>query len=138
MNVDLNTLISISATGMRAQADRMRTLAENIANSSTTGASPGADPYRRKIPVFQQVLDKEMGVKIVKSAKPVFDNSDFPVRFDPSHPAADARGYVKLPNVQGLMETVDMQQAQRSYEANLTVIGEARSMISRTIDLLRA
>jgi len=138
MNLDLNSLLSISAAGMRAQSERMRTLAENVANSATTGSTPGADPYRRQIPVFQQVLDKELGMRVVKAVKPVRDDSDFPIRYEPSHPAADAKGYVKLPNVKGLMETVDLQQAQRTYEANLTIIGETRSMISRTIDLLRA
>ncbi|MGE3769711.1 MAG: flagellar basal body rod protein FlgC [Bdellovibrionales bacterium] len=138
MELDLNSLISISSYGMRAQAGRMRTLAENIANSSTTGTSPGADPYRRKIPVFQQMVNKELGVKVVESGRPIDDMKDFPVKYDPSHPAADAKGYVKMPNVVPLMETIDMREAQRSYEANLTVIEATRAMIGRTIDLLRA
>jgi len=137
MQIDLGSMMEISGHGMRAQTGRMRTLAENIANANTTGQTPGSNPYQRKIPVFEDYLDKKLGLELVRFNKPVLDQKEFPVRYDPSHPAADAKGYVKLPNVNGLMEMMDMKEAQRSYEANLSVIDATRSMIGRTIDLLR-
>ena len=137
MQVDLGSLLEISGHGMKAQTNRMRVLAENIANSDTTGKTPVADPYRRKIPVFEDYMDKSLGINIVRAKDPVLDKKDFPMRYDPSHPAADASGYVKLPNVNGLMESMDMRQAQRSYEANLAVVDATRAMVNRTIDLLR-
>lgn len=138
MALDMNTMMQISASGLKAQTTRMRTIAENIANSNTTGLTPGANPYQRQIPVFAQELDRALGMKMVTAAKPVRDASDFPIKFDPSHPAADAQGYVKMPNVKPMMEAVDMREAQRSYEANLSVIDSTRSMLKQTIDLLRA
>lgn len=138
MQLDMNAMMQISASGLKAQTTRMRTIAENIANAGTTGLTPGATPYQRQIPVFAQELDRAMGMKMVVAGKPVRDTSDYPVRFDPSHPAADEQGYVKLPNVKPIMETVDMKEAQRSYEANLSVIDSTRSMLKSTIDLLRA
>lgn len=137
MQLDLGSLLQLSGAGMRAQTTRMRVIAENIANSNTTGLSPGADPYQRKIPVFEQYLDKELGVEVVRAKAPVLDQKEFPMRFDPSHPAADASGYVKTPNVNSLMESMDLRDAQRSYEANLAVIEATRSMLNRTIDLIR-
>ena len=138
MQLDMNSMMQISASGLRAQTARMRTIAENIANANTTGLKPGADPYQRQIPVFAQELDRATGLSLVKTVKSVKDTSDFPRRFDPSHPAADSDGYVKLPNVQPMMEATDMREAQRSYEANLSVIDSTRSMLKQTIDLLKA
>lgn len=137
MQLDLGSLLQISGHGMRAQTGRMRVLAENIANSNTTGQVAGSDPYRRKIPVFEDYLDKELGIRLVRNKPAKMDMKEFPMRYEPSHPAADVSGYVKLPNVNGMMEMTDMREAQRSYEANLSVIDATRAMINRTIDLLR-
>jgi len=136
--VDTSNTMMISAAGLKAQSTRMRIIAENIANSSTTGTSPGADPYRRQIPVFQQVMDRHLGMKVITAEQPIPDKSDFNLKFDPSHPAANAQGYVKTSNVKPLTEALDMKEAQRSYEANLSVIDATRSIEKQTIDLLRA
>jgi flagellar basal-body rod protein FlgC len=127
----------IAASGLRAQQGRMRVLAENIANADSTATTPGGDPYRRKIPTFVTQLDRTVGAQIVKLGKIERDQSAFRTRYEPGNPAADNRGYVKLPNVNDLIETVDMREAQRSYEANLNVITATRSMIVRTLDILR-
>lgn len=129
--------MAIAWSGMRAQAGRMRVVAENLANANSTGATPNDPPYRRQIPTFKDQLDRASGVELVRLGKTVKDKSNFKMRFDPSHPAADATGYVKLPNVDPLIETMDMREAMRNYEANLDVIQAARSMITKTIDLLR-
>jgi flagellar basal-body rod protein FlgC len=128
----------ISAAGMRAQGERMRIIAENLANANTLPMSPGEDPYRRKLASFKNVLDRELGVHLVKAGRMRTDPSEFAVKYDPEHPGADERGYVRLPNVNALVETMDMREAQRSYEANLTMIEAVKQMMMRTIDLLRA
>ena len=138
MQLDMNSMMAISGAALKAQTTRMRVIAENIANAGTTATSAGGDPYRRQVPVFKQVLDRELGMKVVTAQKPVKDMSDFVMKFDPSHPAADANGYVKYPNVQPINEMVDMKEAQRSYEANLSVIDGTRSLLRQTIDLLRS
>ncbi|MBK8157281.1 MAG: flagellar basal body rod protein FlgC [Rhodospirillaceae bacterium] len=127
----------ISASGMRVQGERLRVIAENIANVDSVGETPGADPYRRKVITFRNQLDREMGVDTVKVSKVGTDPSDFRKKYDPGNPAADKDGYVSLPNVNALVEMTDMREAQRSYEANLKVIEASRSMLSRTIDVLR-
>ncbi len=127
----------VAAAGMRAQAERWRVIAENMANASSTAATPGEDPYRRRIPVFKTELDRATGVETVKVSSVVKDMSEFREQFMPGHPAADARGYVKMPNVSSLIEMADMREAQRSYEANLSVIDNTRSMLARTVDLLK-
>ncbi|MFT3995776.1 MAG: flagellar basal body rod protein FlgC [Asticcacaulis sp.] len=127
--------MSVAASALRAQQARMRIIAENIANADSTGQTPGADPYRRQVPVFEaNKIDGAMGVKLA-AVKP--DTSDFTMEYDPSHPAADARGYVKRPNVNSLIESMDMRDAQRAYEANLNVIETARSMEQKTLDILK-
>lgn len=135
--MDLMTSMNIAVSGLKAQGGRMRVIAENIANVNSTAKTPNGDPYQRKIVTFEQELDKELGAMIVKVGRPVRDTADFGMKFMPSHPAADENGYVKTPNVNGLIESMDMREAQRSYEANLSVIQTSRSMITRTIDLLR-
>ncbi len=127
----------ISASGMRVQGERLRVIAENIANVDSVGETPGADPYRRKVITFRNQLDREMGVDTVKVSKVGTDPSDFRKKYDPGNPAADQDGYVSLPNVNALVEMTDMREAQRSYEANLKVIEASRSMLTRTIDVLR-
>ena len=131
------SILKISAAGMDAQTLRMRMVAENMANADVAPNRPGEDPYRRKMLSFRNVLDREHGVRTVRADRVVFDKRGFNSRYEPSNPSADAAGYVKVPNVNTIIETMDMRQAQRSYEANLGVIEVAKSMISRTIDILR-
>ena len=135
--MDLIKSMMVAASGLRAQSGRMRIIAENIANADSTGTTPGADPYRRKIATFEDTLDRQMGVQKVKLGKPEVDKSDFTLKYMPNHPAANADGYVKFPNVNGMVEAMDMREAQRSYEANLNIIQASRRMISQTIDILR-
>lgn len=135
--MDLTTTLDLSAKGMTAQGTRLRVIAENIANSATTGSSPGADPYRRKTVVFANAMDQALGTKTVGVQQIAPDMSAFPQRYDPSNPAADQDGYVKTPNVNSFVEVMDMKEAQRSYTANLNVMETTRGIISRTIDLLR-
>jgi flagellar basal-body rod protein FlgC len=130
--------ITIAASGLRAQAGRMRIIAENIANADSTAQRPGADPYRRRIPTFRAEMDRALDASVVSLGKVQVDRSDFRTKYEPGHPAADANGYVKYPNVNSLIETTDMREAQRSYEANLNVITATRRMLQRTIDILRA
>lgn len=136
--MDLFKSIVVAASGLRAQSGRMKVVAENLANADSTAEKAGADPYRRKVPTFQGKLDRELDVKTVEMGLVRKDQAPFRSRFDPGHPAADANGQVKMPNVNSLIETMDMREAQRSYEANLNVISSARRMIQRTIDILRA
>ncbi|MDB5591989.1 flagellar basal body rod protein FlgC [Enterovirga sp.] len=136
--MDFLKSIAIAASGLRAQSGRMRVVAENIANADSTGDKPGADPYRRKIPTFNRQLDRELDAATVALGRVRRDPSPFKTRYEPGHPAADAAGQVKLPNVNSLVETIDMREAQRSYEANLNVVTATRRMISRTLDILRA
>ncbi|WP_374308439.1 flagellar basal body rod protein FlgC [Dongia sp.] len=127
----------ISASGMRVQGERLRVIAENLANVDSVGETAGADPYRRKVVTFKQQFDRQMGADLVKVAKVGTDPSDFRKKYEPGNPAADKDGYVSLPNVNALVEMTDMREAQRSYEANLKVIEASRNMLSRTIDVLR-
>ena len=127
----------IAWSGMRAQTGRMRVIAENLANADSTGRTPGDIPYQRQIPTFKDQLDRASGVDVVQLGKPVKDRAEFRLRYDPSHPAADKNGYVKLPNVDPLVESMDMRESMRVYEANLNVIEASKSMISRMLDLLQ-
>lgn len=124
--------------GMRAQGARIRVLAENVANADTTGKTPGSDPYRRQTISFKNELNRELGIREVKVDKISKDMSDFEIKYIPGHPAADEKGYVKMSNVKSLIELMDVREAQRSYETNLGMIDQARSMLTRAIDLLRA
>ncbi len=135
--MDFIKSIAIAATGMRAQAGRMRVISENIANSDSTGQTRGGDPYRRRIVTFRTELDRELGAKVVALGHIGTDNSDFRVRHEPGNPLADAKGDVKYPNVNSLVEITDLRDAQRSYEANLNVITATRRMLQRTLDILK-
>jgi len=135
--MDLIKAIKISAAGMQAQGVRIKTIAENLANSESLSTVPGQDPYRRKVVSFRNVLDRKLGADLVKVDSIDRDQSDFRKRFEPGHPAADKDGYIKLPNVNPLIEMMDMREAQRTYRANLSIIEVAKNMMSRTIDLLR-
>lgn len=135
--MELYDSMFISASGMRAQGERLRVIAENIANAESVGETEGEDPYRRKVISFKNYLDRDIEADLVKVNKISTDPSEFKKRYEPGHPAADANGYVSYPNVNSLVEMTDMREAQRSYEANLKVIETSRSMLSRTIDILR-
>jgi flagellar basal-body rod protein FlgC len=135
--MDIDKALSISARGMDAQTTRLRVIAENLANQDTTGSTPGADPYRRKTVTFQNAFDQQLGTQAVQVKAVGRDQSEFQLRYDPSNPAANAEGYVKLPNVNSLVEVMDMREAERSYSANLAVMQATRGMLTRTIDLLK-
>ncbi|AXK43699.1 flagellar basal body rod protein FlgC [Erythrobacter aureus] len=137
MGADLRTSIDVSATGLRAQSLRMRTIAENIANADSVSDAPGGDPYRRKVTTFAAELDRATGGNEVKVTGIREDQSDFGRIYQPGHPAADEEGYVKTPNVNSLIETADMKAAQRSYEANISAVEAARNMTMRTVDMLK-
>lgn len=130
--------LSISASGMHAQSTRVRVISENLANSATAANAPGEDPYTRQRLTFKNQLDRSVGYKTVRVNKIYQDTQKpYPVKYMPDHPGADENGYVKMPNVDPLIETMDMREAQRSYEANLGMIEQSRSMILQTIDILR-
>jgi flagellar basal-body rod protein FlgC len=135
--MDFVKSIAIAASGLRAQAGRMRVISENIANSDSTAQTPGGDPYRRRIPTFRSELDRALDARVVALGPVRADQTDFQVKYEPGNPAADAAGNVKYPNVNPLVEMTDMRDAQRSYEANVNVVGATRSMIQRTLDILR-
>ena len=135
--MDLEKSIQISASGMKAQGTRLRVIAENIANAGSVAEQPGDDPYRRKMVIFKNVLDRELGARTVEVSRVREDMSDFRLRYDPAHPATNEEGYVRTPNVKSLVEMMDMREAQRSYEANLNLIESSKSMLARTLDLLR-
>src|SRR6478735_10351514 len=136
--MDFLKSIAVAASGLKAQSGRMRIIAENIANSDSTAATPGGEPYRRKIPTFKNEMDKELGVPLVALGRVQNDPSDFRIKHEPGHPNADENGNVKYPNVNALVEMTDMREAQRSYEANINVISASRRMIQRTIDILKS
>lgn len=122
---------------MRVQGDRMRVISENLANKDSVAKSPDMDPYRRKTISFKTEVDRETKANMVVVDKISTDKSDFGLRYEPSHPAADKDGYIKLPNVNSLVEIMDMKETQRSYQANLGVIDAAKNMIMTTLDILR-
>ncbi|HBM90301.1 MAG TPA: flagellar basal body rod protein FlgC [Rhodospirillaceae bacterium] len=134
---DLTSVMAVASSGLRAQSTRMKVVAENIANAATTPSAPGEMPYQRQVVTFKNEFDRALGVYEVKVSGVEKDKSDFIKKYDPSHPAADAEGYILTPNVKPILESMDMHEAQRSYEANINVIESARSMLLRTIDLLK-
>jgi len=136
--MDLAKSLAISASGLKAQGTRMRVISENLANADSQAAGPGVDPYRRKVVTFRNHLDRQMGAQLVTMNRIGYDRTDFEMRYDPSHPSADGDGYIRMPNVKPLIELMDMREAQRTYEANLSVIEASRNMLLRTIDLLRS
>ena len=134
---DLLKTLKISSAGMKAQGTRLRVIAENVANAASLAQEPGGMPYRRKVVTFKNELDRSIGLDTVRVSKIGSDKSDFSKRFEPNHPAADADGYVLLPNVNPLIEMMDMRQAQKSYEANLNVIKASKNMLLNTIGMIR-
>ncbi len=135
--MDIIKAMKISAAGMKAQGTRLRTIAENLANADSLPKAPGEEPYRRKVVTFKNELDRNLGAELVKVDRITSVKTDFKKRFDPTHPAADKNGYVDIPNVNSLVEMMDMREAQRSYEANLSVIEVSKGMLQGTIGLLQ-
>lgn len=136
--MDLVKAMELAAKGMKAQGVRMRVISENMANAETTPTSPEQDPYRRQVVTFKNELNRSDNLRYVEIDKVAADQSDFKVKYDPHHPAADGQGYIRTPNVNTLIEMMDMRESQRSYEANLGVIEMARSMLMRMVDLIRS
>jgi flagellar basal-body rod protein FlgC len=134
---DLKTAMEISAAGMKAQSERLKVVAQNIANADSTGTSPGAEPYARKEITFENVLDKELGVDLVRVREVKRSDAPFKMVYEPDHIAANAQGYVLYPNVSTLVESADAKEAQRSYEANLSAIETTKTMLRQTLELLR-
>ncbi len=134
---DISKAARIASAGMKAQSKRLRVVAENMANADSLPKTAGEDPYRRKMVTFRNELDREVNADLVKVDRTIRDMSDFGRKYEPGHPAADANGYVSTPNINPLVEVMDLREAQRSYEANLSVISMSREMTSKTIDLLR-
>jgi flagellar basal-body rod protein FlgC len=130
--------IRTAGSGLEAQATRVRVVSENIANATSTSKSAGGDPYQRKTVSFMETVERDTGANIISVAGIARDLSEFSIEFDPGNPAADENGNVKLPNVNPIIEMADMREANRSYEANIQVIKQARDLISMTIDLMRA
>ena len=135
--MDLMNTIAISASGMKVQSSRLRVVSENIANADSTGTTPGSAPYRRKTISFKDHLDRETGANLVEVNKIGTDSSQFNRKYDPTNPAADAEGYVLTPNVNTIMEMMDMREARRGYEANLNVIEASKNMMSQGINIIR-
>lgn len=134
--MSLDKVLGISASGMTVQSARLRIVAENIANANSLAETSGGDPYRRKLITFKTVFDETIGANVVRVANISYDRSKFGRKHDPNNPAADKDGFVKIPNVKPLIELTDLREAQRSYEANLSVIDVAKRMLQHTIGIL--
>lgn len=134
--MDLSKIMKLSAAGLKVQNERMRVIAENVANANTLPEKPGEQPYRRKVVTFKNELDRETGARTVAVDRVREDRSDFGRRYDPGHPAADKEGYVRTPNVKSMVEMMDMRRAQRSYEANLSVIRTSRTIVQDLLGVL--
>jgi flagellar basal-body rod protein FlgC len=135
--MDFSTSMAVAASGLKAQSDRMKVIAENIANANSASPTANGQPYQRQIATVTSTFDRELNATVVKSGQPVADRSDFRTQYDPGNPNADAQGYIKLPNVNSLVEIMDMRDAQRSYEADLSVMDATKAMLARTVDLLK-
>lgn len=136
--MDFLRSIQVAVSGLKAQSGRMRVISENIANADSAPANAQADPYRRKVPTFERKFNRELDAETVRLGKIARDQGAFKTRHEPGHPAADRNGYVKMPNVNSTIESMDLREAQRSYEANLNVVTATRRMIQRTLEMLRA
>ncbi len=134
---DLSVTSDIAVSGMKAQSERLRIISENMANAESVGIREGEDPYRRQVVTFKNYIDKKTGAEMVKVDKVIKDQSPFVKKYAPNHPAADEQGYVSMPNVNTLVEMMDMKEAQRAYEANLTMVQTARDMNSKVLDILK-
>ena len=137
MASDLIKSMYISASGMHAQSQRLRMVSENIANAESIGTRPGEAPYRRKVMSFRNYMDRDVGADLVKVHRRGYDDSDFEEVYDPAHPMANEKGYVAYPNVNTMIEMMDMREARRGYESNLNMIETSKGMIMQTINILR-
>lgn len=137
MSGNLSISADIATSGMRVQAERLKVIAQNMANADSISAEPGGDPYRRQVVTFQDYIDKDTGAEMVKVGKITHDMSQFEKKYMPNHPGADADGYVKMPNVNTLVEMMDMKEAQRAYDANMNMMKTARQMNSNVLDILK-
>ncbi len=137
MGADLTTSLRVSAAGMDVQTSRLRVIAENLANQNTTGPGPGAEAYRRRTISFENRMDRALGAETVRVKKVGRDKAEQPLRYEPGNPAADKNGYVKVPNVNSFVELMDMRDAEQSYSANLNVAAATRTMLNKTLDLLK-
>jgi len=133
----LYATLKIAGSGLEAQAHRMRIISQNIGNANSTGSSAGADPYQRKTISFASEVDRATGVSEVRVSKLGVDETPFTLMLDPNHIAANEKGFVKMPNVDMLMEMADMRETIRTYEANMQAAKQARELISMTIDMMR-
>ncbi|MFM8748049.1 MAG: flagellar basal body rod protein FlgC [Aestuariivirga sp.] len=137
MNDPLLSIMRTASSGLQSQSMRLKIVSENLANMDSTGLTPGAAPYQRKMVTFAQSLDEVTGAGTVTVDKIIRDQAPFKKEYAPNHPAADAQGYVKRPNVEMMIEMADMREASRSYEANLQMVRQAREMTSMMVDLLK-
>ena len=133
----LTQAMATAASGMNTQAVRMRIATENLTNASSTASTPGGDPYQRRFMTFEQRVDRATGAHLVQTGRIGADRTPAPTEFEPAHPAADERGYVRMPNISPLIEQADLRGAQLSYEASMSVLQQARSLYSKTLDLLK-
>ena len=135
---NLTATFSVAGSGLFAQSQRIRIASENLGNAESTGNSAGANPYTRKVISFESELDEASGANLVQVGDTELDSSPYRLEKMPGNPAADQNGYVKLPNVNMLVELSDIREATRSYDANVQVVKQARDLITMTIDLLKA
>ena len=136
--MDIFSIMNISATGMTAQRFRIDVIATNIANAETT-RTPEGGPYRRKIPIFAEYVRRYMEGKEIKGVKvaKIIEDDSYRLVYDPDHPDADENGYVKMPNVNVLREMVDLINAQRAYEANVSVFNAVKMMANSALQIGR-
>ena len=133
----LSASLKIAGSGIRAQSARLKVISENIANANSTGSTPGADPFARKTVTFENELNRAAGLELTRVKRVGVDPAPFRLEHNPGHPAADANGNVKMPNVDILVETADMRDATRAYEANLQIVKQSRDLVSMMLDLLK-
>jgi flagellar basal-body rod protein FlgC len=129
--------MSKASAGMDVQSSRLKVVAENLANAETLGTKPGGDPYRRKIIYFKNKRDPRTNLTRVIVKKIDSDKTPFKLKYDPYHPLANGDGYIVQPNVERLIENMDIKEAEYSYQANLNMLDVARTMRRNTLDLLR-
>ena len=134
----LQASLTVASSGLEAQSTRMRIVSENLANATATGRTPAPIPIsaRRSPSMPRWTAPRARSWR--RSRRSGVDTTPFRVEYEPGHPAADKAGYVKLPNVNMMIEMADMREVNRSYEANLQVVKQVRSMLGMTIDLLRS
>ncbi len=133
----LAATFSIANSALSAQSQRIRIATENLANADSTGNTPGANPYTRKVITFESKLDEATGANLVTASGEEFDRSPYRMEKMPGHPAADKNGNVKLPNVNVIVELADIREGNRSYDTNVQVVSQVRALVNMTIDLLK-